>query len=96
MQDKKNSKNSYPIRIATRKSKLALAQAKLVGGLVAPNEVELVGLTTPGDESLLNPLFEIGGKGIFIKTLEQALLSGNADCAVHSLKDMETQVRLQL
>ena len=92
MQDKKNSENSHPIRIATRKSKLALAQAKLVGDLLAPTKVEFVGLTTPGDESLLNPLFEIGGKGVFIKTLEQALLSGNADCAVHSLKDMETQV----
>ena len=92
MQDKKNSKNSHPIRIATRKSKLAMVQAKLVGDLLAPTKVEFVGLSTPGDESLLKPLFEIGGKGIFVKTLEQALLSGNADCAVHSLKDMETQV----
>ena len=92
MQDKKNSKNSFPIRIATRKSELAMAQAKQVGDLIAPSRVEFVGLSTPGDASLSKPLNEIGGKGVFIKTLEQALLSGNADCAVHSLKDMETKV----
>ena len=92
MQDKKNSKNFFPIRIATRKSELAMAQAKQVGDLIASSRVEFVGLSTPGDTSLSKPLNEIGGKGVFIKTLEQALLSGNADCAVHSLKDMETQV----
>ena len=92
MQDKKNSENSHPIRIATRKSTLAMAQARFVGNLISPLKVEFVALSTPGDESLLKPLFEIGGKGIFIKTLEQALLSGSADCAVHSLKDMETQL----
>ena len=74
MQDKKNSKNSFPIRIATRKSELAMAQAKQVGDLIAPSRVEFVGLSTPGDTSLSKPLNEIGGKGVFIKTLEQALL----------------------
>ena len=91
MQDKKNSKNSSPIRIATRKSKLAMAQANLVGDLISPVEAEFICLSTPGDKSLSKPLFEIGGKGVFVKTLEHALLSGKADCAVHSLKDMETQ-----
>ena len=91
MQDKKNSKTSDMLTIATRKSKLAMAQAQLVCDLVAPVQAQIVGMSTPGDENLAKPLVEIGGKGVFIKTLEQALLSGSVDCAVHSLKDMETQ-----
>ena len=91
MQDKKNSETSRFLTIATRKSNLAMAQAQLVCDLIAPVQAQLVGMSTPGDESLLKPLVEIGGKGVFIKTLEQALLSGSVDCAVHSLKDMETQ-----
>ena len=91
MQDKKNSKTSDVLTIATRKSNLAMAQAQLVCDLVAPVQAQLVGMSTPGDENLAKPLVEIGGKGVFIKTLEQALLSGSVDCAVHSLKDMETQ-----
>ena len=91
MQDKKNSKTSDVLTIAARKSNLAMAQAQLVCDLVAPVQAQLVGMSTPGDENLAKPLVEIGGKGVFIKTLEQALLSGSVDCAVHSLKDMETQ-----
>lgn len=91
MQDKKNSKTSDVLTIATRKSNLAMAQAQLVCDLVAPVQAQIVGMSTPGDENLAKPLVEIGGKGVFIKTLEQALLSGSVDCAVHSLKDMETQ-----
>ena len=91
MQDKKNSETSRLLTIATRKSHLAMAQAQLVSDLIAPVQARLVGMSTPGDENLGKPLVEIGGKGVFIKTLEQALLSGSADCAVHSLKDMETQ-----
>ena len=91
MQDKKNSKTSDVLTIATRKSNLAMAQAQLVCDLIAPVQAKLVGMSTPGDENLAKPLVEIGGKGVFIKTLEQALLSGSVDCAVHSLKDMETQ-----
>ena len=92
MQDKKNSETSRLITIATRKSKLAMAQAQLVCDLIAPVKAQLVGMLTPGDENLVKPLVEIGGKGVFIKTLEQALLSGSADCAVHSMKDMEAQL----
>ena len=91
MQDKKNSKTSRLLKIATRKSRRAIAQAQLVCDLIAPVQAQLVGMSTPGDENLVKPLVEIGGKGVFIKTLEQALLSGSADCAVHSLKDMESQ-----
>ena len=91
MQDKKNPKTSDVLTIATRKSNLAMAQAQLVCDLVAPVQAQLVGMSTPGDENLGKPLVEIGGKGVFIKTLEQALLSGSVDCAVHSLKDMENQ-----
>ena len=91
MQYKKNSKTSHLLKIATRKSNLAMAQAQIVCDLIEPVPAKLVGMSTPGDENLEKPLVEIGGKGVFVKTLEQALLSGIADCAVHSLKDMETQ-----
>ena len=50
---------------------------------------EIVSLSTTGDEVLDRPLVEVGGKGVFIKTLEAALLDGRADMAVHSAKDME-------
>ncbi|HTS80709.1 MAG TPA: hydroxymethylbilane synthase [Myxococcaceae bacterium] len=81
-----------PLRIATRKSPLALWQAHHVAGLLrarAPGtEVTLVELTTEGDRVLDSPLSQIGGKGLFIKEIEAALLDGRADLAVHSLKDV--------
>ncbi len=81
-----------PLRIATRKSALALWQAEFVKaelekfhpGLV----VELVPMTSRGDVILDVPLAKVGGKGLFVKELEQALLEGNADIAVHSMKDV--------
>jgi hydroxymethylbilane synthase len=80
------------IRIATRKSELALWQANYVRArlLVLHRDlaVELVKITTQGDRILDAPLARVGGKGLFIKELEQALLNGEADIAVHSLKDM--------
>ena len=80
------------LRIATRKSPLALWQARHVGQAVAqlvPGlEVELVELSTEGDRFLQAPLSQIGGKGLFVKEIEQALLDDRADVAVHSLKDM--------
>jgi hydroxymethylbilane synthase len=80
------------IRIATRKSALALVQTKQVCGLLQQyypqTEVELVPILTTGDKILDRPLAEIGGKGLFIKGLEVALLAGQADVAVHSLKDV--------
>ena len=80
------------LRIATRKSELALWQANYVRArlleLHPQLRIELVKLTTQGDKILDAPLARVGGKGLFIKELEQSLLSGRSDIAVHSLKDM--------
>lgn len=80
------------IRIATRESPLALWQAEHVGcelKKVYPNlTVELIGIKTQGDIILDTPLSTVGGKGLFIKELEQTLLNGTADIAVHSMKDV--------
>jgi hydroxymethylbilane synthase len=80
------------LRIATRKSKLAMWQAEFVKTRLErahPGlDVELVGMTTQGDRWLSSPLSEIGGKGLFVKELEQALVDGRADIAVHSMKDV--------
>ncbi|GAB4171027.1 MAG: hydroxymethylbilane synthase [Wenzhouxiangellaceae bacterium] len=78
--------------IATRKSRLALWQSEHCAALLREAhpglQVELLPMSTRGDEVLDRSLTEIGGKGLFLKELEQALLSGRADVAVHSLKDM--------
>ncbi len=80
------------IRIATRKSALALWQAKHVADALRPlpqvTSVELVPLTTRGDEVLDRNLQKIGGKRLFIKELEVAMEAGDADIAVHSMKDV--------
>ena len=80
------------IRIATRESKLALWQAEHVQArlqaLHPELEVSLVPMTTKGDQMLDSPLSRIGGKGLFVKELERALLDGRADIAVHSMKDV--------
>lgn len=80
------------IRIATRKSPLALWQANWVRDRLIscyPDlQVELVGMTTRGDKILDAPLAKVGGKGLFIKELEQAMLADEADLAVHSMKDV--------
>lgn len=80
------------VRIATRQSPLALWQARHVGALLAVRhpglEVSLVEMTTEGDRFLSAPLSAVGGKGLFVKEIEQALIDGRADVAVHSLKDM--------
>ncbi len=80
------------IRIATRKSALALWQANHVadalGKVAGVSQVELVPLTTRGDEVLDRSLQKIGGKGLFIKELEVAMTEGDADIAVHSMKDV--------
>ena len=84
------------LRIATRKSALAVAQTTLAAkALVSANpglEYELVPMTTEGDRRLDKSLASFGGKGVFIKELEIALLEGRADIAVHSLKDMPAEV----
>ncbi len=80
------------LKIATRKSPLALWQAEHVKKqLIATHpdlSVELVKMQTEGDRFLDAPLIAVGGKGLFIKELEQALLEGKADIAVHSMKDV--------
>lgn len=80
------------LRIATRKSPLALWQTRHVAALLQQHhpglDVELVPLSTRGDELLDRSLAAIGGKGLFLKELELAMLRGEADCAVHSLKDV--------
>ena len=85
-----------PLRIATRKSALALWQAEHVASLLRqahPNlVVELVPLSTRGDEILDRSLATIGGKGLFLKELEVAMLQDRADIAVHSLKDVPAEL----
>jgi hydroxymethylbilane synthase len=80
------------LRIATRKSALAMWQTRHVAerlrALHPGLEVELVPMSTRGDEVLDRSLATIGGKGLFLKELELAMLDGGADCAVHSLKDV--------
>lgn len=80
------------VRIATRKSPLALWQAEEVAKrlktLNPDIEIQLVRMTTKGDKILDSPLAKIGGKGLFVKELEQGLLAGSADIAVHSMKDV--------
>ncbi len=83
---------SRRITIATRESPLALWQAEYVrDALLAVHpglEVELLGMTSRGDQLLDVPLAKVGGKGLFVKELETALLDGRADIAVHSMKDV--------
>jgi hydroxymethylbilane synthase len=80
------------IVIATRESRLALWQAEHIKArleaLYPACQVELLGMTTRGDQILDRPLAKVGGKGLFIKELETALLDGRADIAVHSMKDV--------
>jgi hydroxymethylbilane synthase len=83
------------LRIATRKSPLALWQAEHVAAALAAAHpglaVEIVGMTTKGDRILDAPLAKVGGKGLFVKELEQGMLSGQADIAVHSMKDVPVE-----
>ncbi|ARP91124.1 hydroxymethylbilane synthase [Bordetella genomosp. 9] len=89
---------SHPRRltIATRASRLALWQAEHVRGrllaLYPDCSVELLTLTTKGDQILDRALSKVGGKGLFVKELETALLDGRADLAVHSLKDVPIEL----
>ena len=80
------------LTIATRGSKLALWQAEHVSARLRDNhpglEVELLILKTQGDKILDVPLAKVGGKGLFVKEIEEALLDGRADLAVHSMKDV--------
>ncbi|WP_303903076.1 hydroxymethylbilane synthase [Thiohalomonas denitrificans] len=86
---------SRTIRIATRKSQLALWQAEFVASALKhahPDlEVELVTMESKGDKILDVPLAKVGGKGLFIKELEDGILRGDADIAVHSMKDVPVE-----
>jgi len=81
-----------PLRLVTRQSPLALWQANHVAERLCAAHpglaVELVGMTTAGDRFLAGSLAPVGGKGLFVKELEQAMLMGRADLAVHSMKDV--------
>lgn len=83
------------LKIATRKSALALWQAEFVKAelkkFYSELTVELVPMSTQGDKILDTPLAKIGGKGLFVKELEQAMLDGRADIAVHSMKDVPVE-----
>ncbi len=84
------------IRIATRRSPLALWQAEHVAAALRGHhpglEVELVPMTTRGDQILDSPLSRIGGKALFVKELEMGMMEGRADIAVHSMKDVPARL----
>ncbi|NVZ10693.1 hydroxymethylbilane synthase [Allochromatium humboldtianum] len=86
---------SNSIRIATRKSPLAMWQAEHVTARLKALHpgltVEIIGMTTKGDQLLDSPLSKVGGKGLFVKELEQGMLAGEADIAVHSMKDVPVE-----
>ena len=89
-------KSPAKIVIASRESKLAMVQTGMIRerllGLHPGLVVDVLGMTTQGDQILDRPLAQIGGKGLFIKELEEALADGRADLAVHSLKDVPMQM----
>ena len=78
------------VRIGSRGSRLALAQAELAGEVIrrAGHEVAFVPITTAGDRDRTSPFGQIGERGVFVKEIEEALLAGRIDVAVHSAKDM--------
>ncbi|RMF21097.1 MAG: hydroxymethylbilane synthase, partial [Deltaproteobacteria bacterium] len=84
------------LRVGTRRSKLARTQSGQTCALIerhaAGLQCELVPIETTGDQVRDRPLREAGGKGLFVKELDEALLDGRVDCAVHSLKDVPTQL----
>ena len=87
----KPSPKTVKVVIATRESRLAMWQAEHVKALLEERlgwQVELLGMTTQGDQILDRSLSKVGGKGLFVKELEVALSEGRADLAVHSLKDV--------
>ncbi len=93
------SANPRRLRIATRESRLALAQTEMVRAALTGRhpglDVQIVGMTTRGDQILDRPLAQVGGKGLFVKELEVAIDEGRADIAVHSMKDVPMQIPAQ-
>jgi hydroxymethylbilane synthase len=88
------------IRIATRESQLALWQANEVSRLLSLHhpdiDIDIIGMTTEGDRFLQASLAAAGGKGLFVKELEQCLLDNHADIAVHSMKDVPYELPASL
>lgn len=91
-------RNSEKIRIGSRESRLAMIQTEIVRDFLEERgmETEIIGLTTTGDRILNKTLDKIGGKGLFVRELDQALLDGRTDLSVHSLKDMPMVVPEEL
>ena len=89
-----SASQTHPIVIATRESRLAMWQAEHVQTLLRArgHTVELLGMTTKGDQILDRSLSKVGGKGLFVKELETALQEGRAHIAVHSLKDVPMEL----
>jgi hydroxymethylbilane synthase len=85
---------AHTFTIATRESRLALWQAEHVKALLEQqgHSIQLLGMTTKGDQILDRSLSKVGGKGLFVKELEVALEAGQADLAVHSLKDVPMEL----
>ena len=78
------------LRIGTRGSKLALVQARTVAAALEAAEITII--KTSGDRIADRPLYELGGKGLFSKEIDEALLDGRIDLAVHSAKDLPTEL----
>ncbi len=87
---------SHTLRIGTRGSKLALAQSRWVQSCLQARHpdlaIELVVIKTTGDRFVDQPLSQLGGKGVFVKEIEEAMLAGTIDCAVHSMKDVPSEL----
>jgi hydroxymethylbilane synthase len=82
--------NYRPLRLGTRRSPMAIAQSRQVAGMITTRTgmaVEIVGVTTMGDVSR-SQLVQLGGTGVFVSALREALLAGEVDLAVHSAKDL--------
>ena len=87
-----------PVRIGTRESVLAVIQSEMVGQYLTEKGIkyELVTMKTTGDKILNKTLDKIGGKGLFVKELDHALIDGRSDISVHSLKDLPMEVPEEL
>lgn len=95
-----NNNRKTIIRIGSRESRLAVTQAKIVKGIIekhAPEiQAEIITMKTTGDKILNQSLEAVGGKGLFVKELDKALMDGQIDIAVHSLKDMPMETPEEL
>ena len=94
--NRKESESMKKIRIGSRESKLAVVQSQIIVDMIKKNcqdtEVELVTMKTTGDRILNTTLDKVGGKGLFVKELDRALLDNEVDITVHSLKDVPMEV----